>query len=324
MIESHPSRREFLQAATAGLATVVANSAGDLCTAADAKPIEIIDTHTHFYDPTRPHGIPWPDKKNKLLYRTVLPADFLTVAKPHGVTRTVVVEASPWLEDNQWLLDLAAKEQSLSGIVGHLDPGDEEFEKNLRRFAMNPHYRGIRVNHGLLKKGLSEYRFKRDLALLAEHDLELDVNGGPDMPVDVATIAKAIPALRIVINHVANVKIDGKAPPESWQAGMQAAAAHRNVFCKVSALVEGATQRDADMNVPDNVEFYRPVLDTVWKLFGDDRVIYGSNWPVCERAAPYATVFKIVNEYFRGRGADAADKYFRRNALAAYKWVARS
>lgn len=323
MIESQPSRREFLQAATAGLTTVVAGSAGDFCTAADAKPAGIIDTHTHFYDPTRPQGVPWPDKTNKLLYRTVLPADFTAVAKPHGVTATVVVEASAWLEDNQWLLDLAAKEHYLVGVVGHLTPGEDDFEKNLRRFAQNPLYRGIRVNHAVLKTRLSDRDFRRSLAMLAEHDLELDVNGGPDMPADVAKLAKEIPALRVVINHVANVKIDGKAPPENWQTGMQAAAAHKNVFCKVSALVEGATRRDEEMNVPDDVEFYQPVLDTVWKLFGEDRLIYGSNWPVCERAAPYATVFKIVSEYFRGKGSEAADKYFRRNAQAAYKWVAR-
>jgi L-fuconolactonase len=245
------------------------------------------------------------------------------VAKPHGVTATVVVEASAWLEDNQWLLDLAAKEQALVGIVGHLNPGETDFEKHVRRFAMNRLYRGIRVGHAAITKGLSERRFRRDIALLAEHDLELDVNGGPDMPADVAKLAAEVPALRIVINHVANVTIDGKEPPANWRSGMQAAAAHKNVFCKVSALAEGAQRRGNDVTVPDDVAFYLPVLDTVWNLFGEDRLIYGSNWPVCERAAPYATVFKVVNDYFRDKGADAANKYFRRNSQAAYKWVAR-
>ena len=70
----------------------------------------IIDTHTHFYDPTRPQGVPWPPKENQLLYRTVLPADAQALAAPVGVTGTVVVEASAWLEDNQWILDLAAND----------------------------------------------------------------------------------------------------------------------------------------------------------------------------------------------------------------------
>src|SRR5262245_62200533 len=81
---------------------------------ADAQPAdEIIDTHTHFYDPTRPEGVPWPGKDDKLLYRKVLPRDFLKVASPVGVTRTIVVEASPWLEDNQWLLDLARRDKTI-------------------------------------------------------------------------------------------------------------------------------------------------------------------------------------------------------------------
>ena len=67
----------------------------------------IIDTHTHFYDPTRPQGVPWPPPAERTLYRRVLPPEFVAVSQPHGVTATVVVEASPWLEDNQWVLDLA-------------------------------------------------------------------------------------------------------------------------------------------------------------------------------------------------------------------------
>ena len=70
------------------------------------KPtLEIIDTHVHFYDPTRPQGIPWPGKNNKQLYRPVLPDEFKRLSKPFGVAGTIVVEASPWIEDNQWWLD---------------------------------------------------------------------------------------------------------------------------------------------------------------------------------------------------------------------------
>ena len=67
----------------------------------------IIDTHTHFYDPSRPQGVPWPGPENELLYRTVLPEHYRQIAEPEGVTGTVVVEASAWLDDNQWILDLA-------------------------------------------------------------------------------------------------------------------------------------------------------------------------------------------------------------------------
>src|SRR5258705_12843122 len=84
--------------------------------AADA-PGRIIDTHIHLYDPNRPQGIPWPPKDNTLLYRPTLPADFQTATRGLGVTGVVVVEASVWLEDNQWILDLAKENSIIKGFV---------------------------------------------------------------------------------------------------------------------------------------------------------------------------------------------------------------
>jgi L-fucono-1,5-lactonase len=283
-----------------------------------AEPPAIIDCHTHFYDPSRPGGVPWPGKDDKVLYRTVLPKHFREVAGPLGVTGTVVVEASPLVEDNQWLLDLAKDEPWIVGIVGHLSPGGEGFAGHIERFAKNPLYRGIRVNHADLKRGLENQRFLDDLKRLADADLELDLNGGADLPTDVARVAEKAKNLRIVINHCGNLKIDGKEPPADWLAGMKAAAGHENVWCKVSALVEGASR--GGQPAPKDGDFYRPVLDSLWTVFGEDRLIYGSNWPVSERFGSYETVFTIVATYFRGKGKAAAEKFFAKNAFAAYTW----
>ena len=137
------TRRDFL---CTGAAVAVAGEA----LAADAAP-PVIDVHTHFYDPTRKEGVPWPGKDDKVLYRPVLPKEFRELAKPHGVTGTVVVEASPWVEDNQWLLDLAKDNGVIVGVVGRLLLTDADFAKHLARFAKNPLYRGIRVNEGELR-----------------------------------------------------------------------------------------------------------------------------------------------------------------------------
>ncbi len=287
--------------------------------AADAPAI--IDCHTHFYDPSRPGGVPWPGKDDKVLYRTVLPKHFREVAAPLGVTGTVVVEASPLVEDNQWLIDLAKDDPWIVGVVGHLSPGGEGFAGRVRRFAKSPLYRGIRVNHADLKRGLENETFLNDLKRLADADLQLDLNGGPDLPADVARTAERVKNLRIVVNHCANLKIDGKAPPADWLAGMKAAAGHENVWCKVSALVEGASR--GGQPAPKDAEFYRPLLDALWSIFGEDRLIYGSNWPVSERFGSYETVFAIAATYFRGKGEAAAEKFFAKNALAAYKWRTR-
>jgi predicted TIM-barrel fold metal-dependent hydrolase len=303
-------RRDFL---ITGLGGILAAGVS-----AEEKPkLEIIDTHTHFFDPMRPQAPPRP-KTDKPLPKPVLPDDFKKLAQPFGVVGTVVVEASPLLEDNQWLLDLADKEPFLVGIVGRIDPASDDFEKQLRRFARNPLYRGIRISHGELPNGLKGNLVER-CKLLIDHNLELDVNGGPDMPADVARLAAALPKLRLVINHAANLRIDGKEPPAKWREGMEAAAKHPNVYCKVSALVEQTGQKPA----PRDVDYYRPVLDTLWTLIGEDRLIFGSNWPISNGGAPFETVVGIVRGYFTAKGDRAAARFFLGNSQTAYAWLKR-
>jgi L-fuconolactonase len=204
------------------------------------------------------------------------------------------------------------------GVVGRLDPASDDFEKNLRRFAANPLFRGIRINHNELKAGLKGNLVER-CKLLADLGLTLDVNGGPDMPADVALLAQKLPKLRIVINHAANLRIDGKEPPRAWREGMAAAAKCPNVYCKVSALVEQTGQKDA----PREVKYYQPVLDALWQMFGEDRLVYGSNWPVSSRSAPYEMVVGIARDYITTKGAKAAAKFFLGNSQAAYGWQKR-
>lgn len=281
--------------------------------------LDIIDCHTHFYDPTRPEGVAWPGKGTPL-YRTVLPKHLRELKQFRRVTGTVIVEASPRVEDNTWLLELAKDDSFIVGIVGRLEPGTPDFTKHLNRFAANPLFRGIRVASRLLAE-LLENDSLADLKLLADRDLALDVNGGPETPAVIAKLAPRIPALRIVLNHIGNVRITSDEPPREWQEGIQAAAEHSNVFCKISALVEGAARDGRE--APDDMAFYKPYIDVVWTAFGDDRVIYGSNWPVSDRAADYQTLQRIVMEYAFEKGADATRKFCSLNAKRAYKWVER-
>ena len=129
-----------------------------------------------------------------------------------------------------------------------------------------------------------------DLERLAAKDLELDVLVGPEGLPGVAALAGRCPELRIVIDHVAMVPIDGGPPNATWAEGMRQAAGHSNVACKVSGLVE-VTQAKPP---PADVAYYTPTLDLLWKTFGADRLIYGSNWPVSGRFADYAAQQRIV------------------------------
>ena len=124
-----------------------------------------------------------------------------------------------------------------------------------------------------------------------------------------------------MVDHVAGATIDGKTPAAAWLAGMQDASRHENVFIKVSALAEGAAR--SGKPAPADVDYYRPTLGALWTLFGDDRLMYGSNWPVCERAGDYATVIQIVRTYVDGRGKESQRKFFAGTAGKAYQWVNR-
>ncbi len=129
-------------------------------------------------------------------------------------------------------------------------------------------------------------------------------------------LAQLVPNLRLIINHVAGADVTGKAPRAEWQRVMEKLAAHPQVFMKVSGLVEGTQCRNGD--APDNEDLYRPVLDILWKLFGVDRLIYASNWPVSWINAPLGRVQQIATRYFAGKGQAVLDKVFWKNAQAAY------
>ena len=278
----------------------------------------IIDTHTHFYDPARPEGIPWPGADEELLYRTVLPGHHRALAAPEGVTGTVVVEASAWLEDNQWILDLAADEPWIVGLVGHVDPNRPEFKAAIDRFAANELFCGIRCG-GSYFADLATGSFLADMEHLVARDLQLDVLMGPEQLGRVAELAERLPELRIVINHCGSVTIDGTEPDPVWLEAIDRVAEYPQVYMKVSAIME----KSADYPGPEGLDFYRPMLDAMWDAFGVDHLIYGSNWPVSDRAGSFKAAIDIVKAYFGEKGAEAAEKYFWKNAKAVYKWVDR-
>jgi predicted TIM-barrel fold metal-dependent hydrolase len=299
------NRRTFLTALAAA------------CTAGPAPaakgPSQIIDTHTHFYDPKRPGGVPWPKPEETKLYRTVLPADFVRLTKPLGVTATVVVEASPLLEDNQWILDQASENPVIVGFIGHLDPGRSEFSDHLGRFHKNPLFRGIRLNGEQIQTGSGQTAFLDDMKRMGDAGLTLDAIGGPDMFGALEKLAAAVPTLRIVIDHLPFEPFAQKVENARYVDGLKRVAVHSNVFAKVSGVLRpDAGQSGATLRI-----------DRLWRAFGEDRLVYASNWPVSDLAAPYADILAIVSAYFWAKGPRATEKFFWQNSVKAYSWVPR-
>lgn len=280
---------------------------------------QIIDTHTHFFDPHRPQGVPWPQPETPDLYRTTLPEHFLSVAAAHGVTHTVVVEASPWLEDNQWILDLADNPQrighrAIAGFVGNLRPDDISFHKYLDRFGAHPLFRGIRLGRDALDV-FSHAELTEMVGELASLHLALDLLVEIAHLQTVADLCAAVPEAHVVINHVGHVPIDGAAPDKAWSEGMAALSQAPHVYCKISGLVENAGPQPA----PTEVDFYAPTLDALWECFGAKRLLYASNWPVCRKGGSYATVFAVARTYVEQHGSAVIKDVFCDNALACYR-----
>ena len=320
------NRRNFLAsmaggAACAALGSCAAPARGVAEDGAE-PPLAIVDAHAHFYDPARPQGVPWPDQRDAVLYKTTLPAHYRAQPVPRKVAGVVVVEASPWVEDNRWILDLAAEEPLIVGVVGNLPVGTNVFADLLERFAANPLFRGVRIRDPKPPRGIEDKAALADLALLAERRLALDLVGGSEILAQAKFLAERLPELAIVIDHLAGVRIDGKAPPEDWLAALGALVRHPRVFVKVSGLVEATGRKGREL--PVHQAFYRPVLDALWRRFGPDRLLYGSNWPVCGHFAALATVQTLAADYFRARGRDAERKVFAENAKAASGWVERA
>ena len=324
----HPiSRRRFLGAAALAGVTLpgALHSAltATTATVVDTQPaMPVIDTHIHLYDPLRPQGVPWPDPDNKVLYQTSLPARYRPIAEPLGIVGAIEIECSSWLEDNQWVLDVAAKEDIMVGTVGHLVPGAPGFRASLDRFRQNPLFRGIR--YGLGRQGGQEFErpeFVADLQVLAEADLVLDT-ADPSLALlqDVVRASDQVPHLRVVIDHLPQMS-----PPT--EPGAQAAYAacmkvfreRPQIYVKVSEVL-----RRVKGGIPTDPAFYRPRLDEILEVFGSDRVLYGSDWPNGDQWLPVPVGFKVVQDYFLNRGQLAAEKYFWRNSVACYKWVRRT
>ena len=294
-------RRRFLGTSLFALAQAKAGS-----------PSRIIDTHIHLYDPGRPQGVPWPPKNDALLYRRTLPEDFTAATRSLGVTGAIVIESNALLEDNQWVLDLAAHNPLIVGFVGHLDPGSSSFSEQLTRFARNPLLRGIRLSGRAISSGLSQPAFLAGLQQLADRDLQMDAIGDHTLFRDLITVSDRLPRLRIVIDHLPFEL--GKDETAFRELG-----GRPQVYAKVSGVLRRSGER-----TPLEVSFYRDSLDSLWETFGRDRLLYGSNWPVSNRFAPYPAVLKIVEEYFTQKGTEASERYFWKNSITAYKWVDRS
>jgi predicted TIM-barrel fold metal-dependent hydrolase len=317
-------RRPFL----AGAGAVVLAAASSGAHAQQAHKIPIIDTHIHLFDPNRPQGAPYKGPRGSS--SNTLGADpvrYAKLARPEGVVGAICVEASNWVEDNLWVLDLIAQHKIMVGFSGNLKVEAPEFGEYLGRYAKNPLFRGIRYNR--LVEQINNPEVVSKLGDLARADRVLEVaNPRMEMLDAVIRASDAVPTLRIIVNHLPNFQPAAEIEAAYAQT-LKEISARPQIYVKLSEVIrqQVVTAYPAPVsNAPIDFHLapYRPRLDQIYAAFGEDRVLFGSDWPNSDGVAPVDNVFRVVKEYFASKSRLQAEKYFWRNSIAAYKWIKRT
>ena len=313
-------RREFLSLGAA----IAGGWAATKVTRALPVKTPVIDTHIHLFDPRRPGGIPWPEKTDTALYKAALPDRFARIARPFGVVGAIVIEDSPLISDNDWVLRVAANHPMIVGMVGDLVPATPTYQKDLERLHANPLFLGIRYGNLWGRDlGLDAQKpdFLHGLKMLADQGLVLD-SANPDVNLirSISGVAEHIPELRIVIDHLPSAAVPAQpaARDEYWSL-LRQLAKNKNVFVKLSEVALARSEQTA----PVAPNFNHDRLEELWNVFGEDHVLYASDWPNSDHHATYEETFSIVRDYVAAKGPEAAEKFFWKNSVAAYRWRRR-
>lgn len=282
----------------------------------------IIDTHIHFWQTSRPGGVPWPTPDEGPIFRDVLPPEYNALAKSNGVVKAVVVEASGIVEDNQWILDLVKGDPFYFAFVGNLEIGAPTFAADLARFAADPRFVGIRGYLTGPAEGITLSAAQlTNLRDLAARGMTLDIisRGTKNPKAQVKALCTAVPNLRIIIDHLGGAK--GPPPVDAtWESEIRGlASACPNVHMKFSSFYDMYAPGDVVFASPTDLASYKAHFDVLMSAFGADRLVWASNWPVIMLHGSFEAQIAIAEQYLAPLGTAVRDKVMFRNALAFYR-----
>jgi predicted TIM-barrel fold metal-dependent hydrolase len=315
-------------AADGGYHQAVDDALTKLKAAGRSRPI--VETHIHFWQVTRPGGVPWPTPAEGPIYRDVLPGDYTSMAKANGIITAGIVEASGIVEDNQWILDLVRGDGFYSFYVGNLEIGAPTFADDLERFSRDRRWVGIRGYLMGPPEGITLSAAQlASLRDLAERGMTLDIiSRGTKNPKDqVQALCTAVPDLRIIIDHLGGAK--GPPPVDlTWELEIRRLAdVCPNLYMKFSSFYDMYAPGDVPSPAPTDLAAYKAHFDVLMTAFGPDRLIWGSNWPVISLhganpavlSSGFAEQIQIAEEYLAAFGEGVRDKVMFRNALLFYR-----
>jgi L-fuconolactonase len=268
-----------------------------------------IDAHVHFWR-YRPEEYTWIDGRMRALQRDFLPEDLEPLASRAGFDGVIAVQARQTGTETAWLLDLAARHPLVRGVVGWVDLRAADVHDALARVAADRRLVGVRhiAQDEPDDRFLVGPEFLRGIEALAAFDLAYDILVYPrHLPVALELVRR-FPAQRFVLDHLAKPDIRAGALAE-WSRDLRALAACPNVMAKLSGLVT-----EADWSAW-RAEQIRPCLEVAFECFGPDRLLIGSDWPVCTLAGDYGRVMGVVTEFLAEHPADERAAVLGGNAV---------
>jgi L-fuconolactonase len=271
-----------------------------------------IDSHQHFwrYDAMRDA---WITDSMTVLRRDFLPHHLAAELTANGFDASIAVQADQSENETMFLLDLAEKNECVAGVVGWVDLLSPRLAENLEYFSHFSKLRGFRhiAQAEPDDRFLAQKNFVKGIAQLRAFGFTYDILIYPKQLTAAIELVGRLPEQLFVIDHLAKPEIKaGKTAP--WAAQMREIAQNRNVFCKISGLV---TEADWKQWKPDD---FKPYLDVVFDAFAADRLMFGSDWPVCLLAATYGQVKQLIEEYAKGYSEADKEKVFGGNAAQFY------
>ena len=276
----------------------------------------VIDAHHHFWDPAR-FAYPWMmGPAMTPIRRTFAPADLSPLLDANGVAASIVVQCCSSVDETEALLELAAGTSFVAGVVGWIDLTQDTAAATLARLLARPDGRYlVGIRHQVHDEGdprwLARDDVKRGLAAVFEQGLAYDLLvRSRELPAAI-DVVRAFPHARFVLDHAAKPPIASGFDSE-WAARVADLASCPNVWCKVSGLVTEAAWQGW------TVEQLQPAVRHVRRVFGEDRLMFGSDWPVCLLAAGYPTVKAAAEACLAPLSAEAGTKIFGANAVSAY------
>jgi len=272
-----------------------------------------IDSHQHFwkFDPVRDS---WIGDKMSAIQKDFMPDDLKPVLDKNGFDGCVVVQADQSEAENEFLLDLAENNDFIKGVVGWVDFRAADAGKRLENCSQFKKLKGLRhVLQGEADRALMlNPQFMNGIRALKRHDLTYDILIFPDQLGYTYQFVKNFGGTRFVIDHIAKPDIKNKNIAK-WATGIKAIAKHENVWCKVSGMV---TEADWHNWVLSDFE---PYLDVIFEAFGTKRLMFGSDWPVCNVAGGYQQMLSIVKNYTSKLSATEQADFWGLNAIEFYK-----